>query len=67
MSTPQYVAFPKIPRLNREVVFSEKIDGTNACVGIVDDVVFAQSRSRVITPGDDNFGFAAWVEKHLAR
>jgi hypothetical protein len=38
-------------------------DGRNPTVKIDDDyyVVYAQSRTRIITPKDDNFGFAAWV------
>lgn len=32
----EFIAFPKIPRLRREVVITEKIDGTNAQVVIVD-------------------------------
>jgi hypothetical protein len=60
-----FVAFPKIPRLYREIVITEKIDGTNACVQVREDgTVRAGSRSRWITPADDNFGFAAWVFKH---
>jgi hypothetical protein len=59
----EFREFPKIPRLRREVVVTEKIDGTNACVVIPEDGsgVFAQSRNRIITPEADNFGFAAWV------
>lgn len=70
--------FPKVPRLTREVVVTEKIDGTNACVAIIDGThlydpnvtpvaavgpltIYAQSRTRIITPEDDNFGFARWV------
>lgn len=58
-----FVAFPKIPRLNREIVITEKIDGTNASVWISPDKteVRAGSRTRWITPEDDNFGFAKWV------
>lgn len=57
--------FPKIPRLKRECVITEKIDGTNAQVVITEDgEIGACSRTRVITPGKDtdNFGFAAWVQ-----
>jgi hypothetical protein len=44
------------------VIITEKIDGTNAAVGITDDGrVYAQSRKRLIAPDDDNFGFARWV------
>lgn len=39
-----------------------KLDGTNAAVQIApnDDVIY-QSRERIITPSDDNYGFAAWA------
>lgn len=62
----EFRAFPKIPRLNRDVIITEKIDGTNGAVVINDDGVFAQSRSRILSPGksSDNFGFAAWVEEN---
>lgn len=61
--TEAYVPFPKVPRLNREVIVTEKIDGTNAQVFIAEDgvTVLAGSRTRWITPEADNFGFAAWV------
>ena len=60
-----FQGFPKIARLNREVVVSEKIDGTNAAVVVADDgTVYAQSRTRIITPSDDNFGFARWVSEN---
>jgi hypothetical protein len=59
----EFREFQKIPRLNREVIVTEKIDGTNACVIVGEDgSIAAQSRSRIITPQDDNFGFAKWVE-----
>lgn len=63
---PDFVEFPKMPRLSREVIISEKIDGSNAQVWISDDgaEIRAGSRSRWITPKEDNFGFAAWVEAH---
>ena len=57
-----FTAFPKMARLQREVIVTEKIDGTNAQVHITDDgkMLFG-SRTRWITPGDDNFGFAKWA------
>ena len=59
---PEFVAFPKIPRLVRDIIITEKIDGTNASVYVGEDgQVMAGSRSRWITPTDDNFGFAKWV------
>lgn len=84
----EFRPWPKIPRLNRDMIISEKIDGTNGAVvieripddvevldlldedGILVDVcdvtyiVAAQSRSRLITPQQDNHGFAAWVWKN---
>lgn len=70
--------FPKMARLKRPCIVTEKIDGTNAsvlidkidqdkptppeaCFRIEDRVVYAGSRTRWITPTDDNFGFAQWV------
>ena len=52
-------------RLSRECVISEKIDGINAQILITESGgIFAGSRTRWITPEDDNFGFAAWVEEN---
>ena len=60
-----FEAWPKIARLNRDCIITEKIDGTNAAVIVTDDGrVGAQSRTRLITPGDDNFGFARWVHEN---
>lgn len=60
--------WPKTPRLNKEIVVTEKIDGTNACIVVPDTFqnwpVYAQSRKRIITPNSDNFGFAHWVFEH---
>ena len=62
---PDFKAFGKISRLNRDIIITEKIDGTNAAIGVTEDGrVYAQSRSRIITPFDDNYGFADWVEKN---
>lgn len=65
----EFKEFPKIARLNREVIVTEKIDGTNAAVVISDDglTIAAQSRSKLITPTDDNFGFAKWVQENTAE
>jgi len=66
MSNEEFEAFPKIARLRRTVIITEKIDGTNAQVFIGEDgTVRAGSRSRWITPEDDNFGFARWVAEHV--
>lgn len=79
----EFKGFPKIARLSRRVIITEKIDGTNAQICITkhkpdeqvdsdgcidawvegDDLFFmyAGSRTRWITPSNDNFGFAQWV------
>lgn len=57
-----FTPFPKLARLQREVIITEKIDGTNAQVYITDDGrMLTGSRTRWIYPEDDNFGFAAWA------
>ena len=59
---PEFKPWPKITRKNRAVVVSEKIDGTNALVCVTESGdVLAGSRTRWITPADDNYGFARWV------
>lgn len=64
----EFIAFPKIARLNRECIITEKIDGTNACVVIADDgQVAAQSRNNLLLNTGDSFGFALWVEKNKDR
>lgn len=61
----EFEEFPKIPRLHRTCVVTEKIDGTNAQIIIGDDgSIRAASRTRLITPLNDNHGFAKWVEAH---
>jgi len=61
----EFSEFPKMARLHREMIVTEKLDGTNAQV-FIDEAgnILAGSRTRWITPADDNFGFAAWVEAH---
>jgi hypothetical protein len=59
----EFEGFKSISRLNRRVVVTEKLDGTNAQVHVLDDgTVLSASRNRYIQPGDDGFGFAAWVK-----
>jgi hypothetical protein len=64
--TALFEPMPKIPRLSRDMIVTEKIDGTNASVYIPDDVsaVHAASRTRWITVEQDNHGFARWVAEH---
>lgn len=61
----EFMGFNKIARLSREIVITEKIDGTNACIYIGEDGEFLTgSRTRWITPEDDNFGFSKWAHEH---
>lgn len=95
----EHEPWAKTARLNRRVVVTEKLDGTNAAVYIApltsfdhvghnviegvpgsvelfdDDaakvtahvggfIIVAQSRTKIITPEFDNFGFAGWVGEH---
>ena len=70
-----------MPRLSRDIVITEKIDGTNASifiretsglepmsrdsVAIVGNCeIFVGSRTRWITPQNDNYGFARWVREN---
>jgi hypothetical protein len=57
--------FPKMARWSRDVIITEKLDGTNAQVFISEDGnFFTGSRTRWITPSDDNYGFAAWAQSN---
>ena len=59
---PDFNKFPKMARLSRECIITEKIDGTNAQILITEDGGFyTGSRNRWITPDNDNFGFSAWA------
>lgn len=61
-----FESYPKIPRLSRDIIITEKLDGTNAQVLISDDgsTMTVGSRNRFITPESDNFGFAKWAKEH---
>lgn len=62
MKNIEFIPFPKIPRLSREIIITEKLDGTNAQVHITEyGDILAGSRTRWITPESDNYGFASWV------
>lgn len=58
----EFIKFPKIARLSRPCVITEKIDGVNSSINIGEDGEFLiGSRTRFITPDDDNYGFAKWA------
>lgn len=57
--------FPKIARLSRDCIITEKLDGTNGQVYITEDgQMLVGSRNRWITPEADNYGFASWAYAH---
>lgn len=87
----KFVGFPKIPRMHAPCIITEKIDGTNAqilivegdapyalgpdhpCIAVIDEAygppphfIAAGSRKRWLAVGDDNFGFAGWVNEHAS-
>lgn len=65
MNYPEFVAFPKIPRLHKECVITEKIDGTNGIIHITNDGdMFIGSRNRWLSVESDNFGFHRWATEN---
>ena len=75
--TIDFRGFPKISRLSRDCVVTEKIDGTNGSIYIAEDsqpitlksdrvVPFlVGSRSRWLQPENDNHGFAKWAYENI--
>lgn len=66
----EFESFPHIGRISRNMVITEKIDGTNASIFIPsledpDQTVLFGSRTKYITPDNDNHGFARWATEHL--
>lgn len=65
MSAPDFFPMFKIPRLRRDCVITEKLDGTNAVIYVsADGEVLAGSKNRFLTVEADNHGFAQWVYEH---
>lgn len=59
---PDFKTFNKIPRLSREIIITEKIDGTNALIYIGESGEFAiGSHYRWLTIQNDNSRFAEWA------
>ena len=58
-----FQAFPKMARFSREVIITEKLDGTNAQIFIDEfgETMRVGSRNRWISPEADNYGFARWA------
>jgi hypothetical protein len=61
----EFEAFPKIPRLERDCIVTEKIDGTNGQI-VIDEagVVMVGSRNRWLSEKEDNYDFYKWVMAH---
>ena len=53
---PEFKEFKKIPRLSREIIITEKIDGTNGLIYIDEELnIFAGSKNRWLDDHNDNF------------
>lgn len=62
---PPFVPFAKISRWSRDIVVTEKLDGTNAVVWVDGDLdVWPGSKNRWLTIEQDNHGFAKWVAEN---
>lgn len=65
MTLPEFKHFPKIPRKNKPVIITEKIDGSNGIIHIAEDgAIIAGSRNRWLVDGAEHAGFGAWVKEH---
>ncbi|TFH36187.1 MAG: hypothetical protein E4G93_02560, partial [Dehalococcoidia bacterium] len=64
----EFEKFGKIARLNRGMVITEKIDGTNGQL-LFDRMgrLWVGSRNRWITPEKDNCGFARWAHENRSE
>lgn len=61
----EFKKFPKIPRLSRDCVVTEKIDGTNGVICITKEGDFLiGSRMRWIDEHNDNYGFWHWCQEN---
>ena len=61
----EFQEFRKIPRLSREIIITEKIDGTNGVIYIGENGEFlVGSRSRWIDEHTDNHNFWHWAMAH---
>lgn len=59
---PEFKKFDSIGRVSRNMIITEKLDGTNAQIYITEDgEIFAGSRNRWLTEEKDNYGFRNWV------
>jgi len=60
----EFKEFPKTPRLSRECIITEKIDGTNSCVLIQNgEIIKVGSRNGWLSLGHDSTGLVHFVEE----
>lgn len=75
MKLIDFVGFPKVPRLSRDMVLTEKLDGANVQIYISEEGTISHTigksypflcgnRHRWITPENDQHGFAKWAYEH---
>lgn len=65
MNTIEFQEFRKIPRLSRDIVITEKIDGTNGVIYIGENNEFyVGSKSRWLDEHTDNHNFWHWATTH---
>ena len=63
---PVFHTFEKIARVNRPMIVTEKLDGQNALIHILDDGrVFIGSREQYIDEHTDVKGFWHWCQDHM--
>jgi hypothetical protein len=62
----EFVAYGSTNRLFRDVVITEKIDGSNCVIGIEENSnrVFAGSRTKWLSNETDHFGFWHWAQEN---
>lgn len=62
---PEFKEFKKIPRLSREIIITEKIDGTNGLIYIDEtNELFIGSRNRWLDEHSDNHNFWHWATEN---
>jgi len=67
---PEFTEWPKTPRLFRDIVITEKIDGTNAAIGIrrldwTDDINEPPADFTITAIGDDEYAVYAQSRKRI--
>lgn len=60
----EWATFHNVPPRKRTFVGTVKLHGTNAGISLVDGAIIYRSRTRIITPEDDNNGFARAMSAH---